>query len=168
MWWNFILIVLITAQLIRTDATPDCRFFPCAAKETDFLCTGRIPTKPMGFFTNTQIWQCIGNIGSFVFPYIYIFFHYFNHMILVKVKLDVSGYKRIIFQDCEPHSYLSFLKVILTFLCCEEFVKTLLIRFHSLLVFTNIKNDTFCCLKYRHKIKEFHRSVSSVIQITKL
>ena len=109
-----------------------------------------------------------GNIGSFVFPYIYIFFHYFNHMILVKVKLDVSGYKRIIFQDCKPHSYLSFLKVILTFLCCEEFVKTLLIRFHSLLVFTNIKNDTFCCLKYRHKIKEFHRSVSSVIQITKL
>ena len=119
-------------------------------------------------FLQTHKFGNISNIGNFAFPYIYIFFHYFNHMILVKVKLDVSGYKRIIFQDCKPHWSLSFLKVILAFLCCEEFVKTLLIRFHSLLVFTNIKNDIFCCMKYRHKIKEFHRSVSSVIQITKL
>ena len=45
----------------------------------------------------------IGIIVKFLFPCICKFLLYLHHMILVNVKLDVSGYKRIIFQGCRFH-----------------------------------------------------------------
>ena len=42
----------------------------------------------------------IGNIGIYanhVFPYIYCFHPYLYHMLLVNVKLNVTGYKGIAF-----------------------------------------------------------------------
>ena len=48
----------------------------------------------------------IGNIGvndNLIFPYIYNVLLYLHYMILVNVKLDVSGYKEIMFQGCIIH-----------------------------------------------------------------
>ena len=48
----------------------------------------------------------VGNIGSitnFVFSYIYSFLSYFNHIILVYVKLDASMCDRVTFQGCRLH-----------------------------------------------------------------
>ena len=45
-----------------------------------------------------------GNIGiivNFVFSYICSFLLYLKHIILVNVKLDTCGDKRITFQGCE-------------------------------------------------------------------
>ena len=44
----------------------------------------------------------VGNNGinaNFVLPYICSFLHYLDHVMLVNVTLDISGYKQIIFQD---------------------------------------------------------------------
>ena len=57
-----------------------------------------------GFFTNTQNWQH----WHYIFPYICSFMLYFHHMMLVNVKLDVSGYKSIIFRGCRRHWSGSF------------------------------------------------------------
>ena len=68
------------------------------------------------FSTNTQNWQC-----SFLL--------YLRHMMLVNVKSDVSGYKRIAFQGCRLYWSILFLMVqlkqlaISIFLYCAEFVK---------------------------------------------
>ena len=48
---------------------------------------------------------CDDIIANFVFPYICTFLPYLHHMVLVNVKLDVSGYKRSIFQGCIIHSF---------------------------------------------------------------
>ena len=48
----------------------------------------------------------IGNIAinvSFVFPYICSFHLYSQHMMLVNVKLDISGCNRNTFQGCVLH-----------------------------------------------------------------
>ena len=39
-----------------------------------------------------------GNIAICVFPYICSFLLYSNHIVLVNTKLDITGYKGIIFQ----------------------------------------------------------------------
>ena len=77
----------------------------------------------------------IGNIGivcNFVLPYIYIcsFLLYLQHMMLVNMKTDISGCKRITFQSYRLHWFSSFLikqlnevgKVALLY--CGEFVKS--------------------------------------------
>ena len=54
----------------------------------------------------------IGNIGiiaNFVLPYICSFLPYLQHMMLVNMQLDISGYNRITFQGCRLHWYSSFL-----------------------------------------------------------
>ena len=56
----------------------------------------------------------IGNIDiivNFVFPYISSYLLYLYHMMLVNVKLDVSGHKRIMFQVCRFHWPCLFLIV---------------------------------------------------------
>ena len=59
-----------------------------------------------GFHTTHKITN-IGIIANFVFPYIYSFLLYLYHMILVNLKLDISGYK-IVFQDGKLHWSSSF------------------------------------------------------------
>ena len=67
------------------------------------------------------------------------FLPYLHCMLLVNVKLDIAGHKRITFQGCRFHLFGSFRKVrcrkktkmgILGFLRCGEFVKKTLYR-HS-------------------------------------
>ena len=53
-----------------------------------------------GWYSGFSQTRKIGNIVNFVFSYICIFLHYLHYMILVNVKLEVSGCKRIIFQGC--------------------------------------------------------------------
>ena len=68
-------------------------------------------------------------IANFVLPYICSSHLYLHHVLLVDVKLDVSGYKlQIIFQSCIVHCSSFFFsngtaKTILAFLYCGEFVK---------------------------------------------
>ena len=75
----------------------------------------------------------IGNIAiivNFVFPYIFCFLFYLQHMMLVNVKLDISGYNNITFKGYRLHWTSSFLMAhlkqnvaILALLYCGEFVK---------------------------------------------
>ena len=54
----------------------------------------------------------IGNIDIFansVFPHIWSFLPYLYHLLLINVKLNISGKKSIIFQDCRLHWCSSFL-----------------------------------------------------------
>ena len=56
----------------------------------------------------------IGNINiiaNFVFPYICSFLSYLQHMMILKVKLNISGKKRIIFNGCKLHWFSLFLVV---------------------------------------------------------
>ena len=66
--------------------------------------------RTFGFFTNDKV-GTIGVITNFVFQYIWSFLHYLHNMTLVNVKLNVSGYNRIIFQNCNLHWSHSFLMV---------------------------------------------------------
>ena len=52
---------------------------------------------PINIFMNTQI-DNNGINANFVFPYFYSLLPYFDHMMLVNVNLNVSGYKGITFQ----------------------------------------------------------------------
>ena len=69
-------------------------------------------------------------IANFVFTYICSFLLYIQHMMLVNVKLDISGNFRITFQD-HKNSFVQFFSngkakmksTILAFWCCGEFVK---------------------------------------------
>ena len=70
-------------------------------------------------FTNTQNWQ-YWHYCQLVFPEICSFLLYLHYMMLVNVKLDINGSKRITFEDYEIHCSLA----ILTFLYYGEFVKT--------------------------------------------
>ena len=47
-------------------------------------------------------------MANFVFPYIYSVLPYLHCMMLVHVKLDIGGYKRITFQGCRLHQSSSF------------------------------------------------------------
>ena len=51
----------------------------------------------------------IGNNANFMCPYVWHFFCIGTPMMLVYVKLDVSGYERIIFKGCRLHWSSSFL-----------------------------------------------------------
>ena len=60
-----------------------------------------IPTDRLGCHSSFSQTDKIGNVGSianFVILYIFSFILYLQHIMLVNVKLDVSRYKRIIFQ----------------------------------------------------------------------
>ena len=48
-------------------------------------------------------------IANFVLKYICSFLHVLDHIMLVNVKLDVSGYNRFIFRVCRLHWSCSFL-----------------------------------------------------------
>ena len=56
----------------------------------------------------------IGNIciiANFVLPSIYSFLFYLHGMVLVNMKIDISGCNRITFQGCRLHKSSSFLMV---------------------------------------------------------
>ena len=62
--------------------------------------------------------------------YIYSFLHYLQCAMLVKVKIDVRGYKRIVLQDCKLGWSSLFLRrslVTLPFLYFGEFVKNFIV-----------------------------------------
>ena len=64
-------------------------------------------------------------MAKFLFPYICSFLLYLHYMMLINVKLDITGHKRITFQSSRLHWSSSFLKLtIFVFLYCGEFVKT--------------------------------------------
>ena len=70
----------------------------------NFICE----TKSVGFFTNVQI----GNIGifaNFVFSCIYNSLPYLQYIMLVNMKLDISGRNSITFQGYRFHWSSSFL-----------------------------------------------------------
>ena len=54
-------------------------------------------------FSQTHKIGNIGTIANFVFPYVCSFPLYLYHIMLVNVKISVSGYKRITFQGCKLH-----------------------------------------------------------------
>ena len=60
-------------------------------------------------FSKTQKISNIGIIANFVFPCIYSFLLYLHHMMLVNVTLDITWYKRIIFQYSRLYWSCSFL-----------------------------------------------------------
>ena len=60
-------------------------------------------------FSQTRNIGNIGIIANFVFPFICSLLPYLHHMILVNVKLDVSAYMKITFQDWRLHWSCSFL-----------------------------------------------------------
>ena len=71
-----------------------------------------IPTDRLGCHSSFSQTDKIGNVGSianFVILYIFSFILYLQHIMLVNVKLDVSRYKRIIFQGHRLHWSSSFL-----------------------------------------------------------
>ena len=49
-------------------------------------------------FSQTHKIDNIGIIAGFVFPYIYSFLLYLQHVMLVNMKLDISGCNRIAFK----------------------------------------------------------------------
>ena len=55
-----------------------------------------------GFSQTHKIGNC-GIITNFVFPYICNLLHYLHPMMLVNMKLDATGYKRITFQSSRLH-----------------------------------------------------------------
>ena len=59
-------------------------------------------------FSRTHKIGNIGIIANFIFSYLQ-FFLYLHHMMLVNVKIYVSGCKKIIFEDCRLHHSSSFL-----------------------------------------------------------
>ena len=59
-------------------------------------------------FSQTHEVDNIAIMVNFIFAYICSFLHYLHHITLVSVKLDVSGYKWIIFQVCKLHWSCSF------------------------------------------------------------
>ena len=63
------------------------------------------------WFSQTHKIGNIGIIANFVFPEICSFLLYLHYMMLVNVKLDVNGSKRITFEDYEIHCSCSFLMV---------------------------------------------------------
>ena len=63
----------------------------------------------IGFLSQTHKVGNIGIVVKFVFQYICSVFHYLHHLTLVNKKLDPSGFKMIILQDCRLHGSCSFL-----------------------------------------------------------
>ena len=72
----------------------------------------------------------MNNIGNndnnaiYVFPHICSFLLNSNHIVLVNVKLYITRYRRITFQARKFWWPIKFQMAILSFLYCEEFVKT--------------------------------------------
>ena len=67
------------------------------------------PTHPfLSFFCRLSFSQT-HNIANFVSLHICSLLRYLHHMILINVKLNVTGYQRIPFQGCRFHESSSFL-----------------------------------------------------------